>query len=469
MEIWRSSQLLVNRTIVHEVHTERGKLYEVKDDAKGPHYLLRVYDASSQLSEWGIAPGVLKSLSSFCWSHPHLLRVIDVDLVFTCTTMDNPNCREAFVLLLFELASGNLEHWLTVKHATSHPDMILQLANDILQGLTFLHKNHFVHRRLTTPNILLVEHSDGFRAKLGDFYDLSVYYPGSSSSPIPLSDRDCLYAAPEILAGFPNYTPASDMWSFGILLHEMIFGLEQHPFYQSSKDNRWFKRNQKDYVLNAIFSVMGTPPVAWRETFLHSRDIASQVYPAHELLSLLKGKDSQKTKEFEVILTLIEKCLRLHPGERIKATEALQYFHDKRPVRGSICAPPKCHRVYHLAIRKPIIERIERDVSEGLISFQSALMAIWLFDVNRQLAPITEWEDLFQACCLVSLKMLNNVDDVSPLVKGLIASQYRLKVIEYERQLVSAMKRGGFFVDHFVNRPKTMSIFQKLYRETLKL
>ncbi|XP_072291856.1 interleukin-1 receptor-associated kinase 4 [Eucyclogobius newberryi] len=89
------------------------------------------------------------------------------------------------------------------------------------QGLGYLHANHHVHRDVKSANILL---DDNFVAKISDF-GLTRASSKHSSSTV-MTGRvvgTSAYMAPEALRG--QITPKSDIFSFGVVLLEILSGL----------------------------------------------------------------------------------------------------------------------------------------------------------------------------------------------------------------------------------------------------
>ena len=113
--------------------------------------------------------------------------------------------------------SERLEHYLTFSE-----DQAKLIAAEILLALEFLHERKLFCRDLRTENISLDK--DG-HAKLIDLgISLGLSCPANTF-------RDM---SPEVLAGQP-YTPAADLWSFGLLLHEMLFGFVYYDTLQISR------------------------------------------------------------------------------------------------------------------------------------------------------------------------------------------------------------------------------------------
>ena len=98
---------------------------------------------------------------------------------------------------------------------------VVGLAMDVAKGLNWLHHKGIIHRDLKSANILITEAG---RAKISDFglshvrrrsEESMVGYHGVAGSPS--------YIAPEVLQQ-KEYGVAADVYSFGILLNEMVSG-----------------------------------------------------------------------------------------------------------------------------------------------------------------------------------------------------------------------------------------------------
>lgn len=95
------------------------------------------------------------------------------------------------------------------------------IALGTARGLEYLHDNHHVHRDIKSANILL---DNDFVAKISDF-GLTRASPRHSSTTV-MTGRvvgTSAYMAPEALRG--QITPKSDLFSFGVVLLEILSGL----------------------------------------------------------------------------------------------------------------------------------------------------------------------------------------------------------------------------------------------------
>jgi TonB family protein len=129
-------------------------------------------------------------------SHPHLIRTVECGL-----------CRvegSTFLYVLMECADDDLSQILPERPLA--PSEVSDLLPPVLDALSYLHKNGFVHGRVKPSNVLAA----------GDQLKLST----DQVAPVVLQDgghrRRDVYDAPETAAGI--ISPAGDIWSVGVTL-----------------------------------------------------------------------------------------------------------------------------------------------------------------------------------------------------------------------------------------------------------
>ncbi|XP_065897243.1 tyrosine-protein kinase receptor-like isoform X2 [Dysidea avara] len=132
-------------------------------------------------------------------------------------------------LMILELMQyGDLKWFLQANKPTNDDDtsvitdsVAFNIANDIASGLEYLTTNKYVHRDVAARNCLIGEN---FTAKLSDFglargVHEKDYYKVVTSAVLPVR-----WLAPESLL-YGKFTSASDVWSYGVLVWEiMTFG-----------------------------------------------------------------------------------------------------------------------------------------------------------------------------------------------------------------------------------------------------
>ncbi len=154
-------------------------------------------------------------------NHPNIITVFEVGEA------------EGGTYLAMEFVEGE-----TLRQRLNRPPVpleeALEVAAQMAGGLAAAHKNGIIHRDLKPENIML--RADGY-VKLVDF-GLAKVLPwaapdsSDSTSPVERSDTGQLvgtftYMSPEQARG-QQLTPASDVFSAGIVLYEMLTG--EHPF-----------------------------------------------------------------------------------------------------------------------------------------------------------------------------------------------------------------------------------------------
>jgi len=112
----------------------------------------------------------------------------------------------------------------------------VRLALDIAIGLAFLHENNIIHRDIKTTNVLI---DDKWRAKLCDF--------SFACHTDCVAKRDFIYGtdefmAPEIAMG-EDFDISADIFSFGIVLCEIMTGIEPSTHFLHREAKNLFELN----------------------------------------------------------------------------------------------------------------------------------------------------------------------------------------------------------------------------------
>ncbi|CAJ1020885.1 Protein tyrosine kinase/Protein kinase domain/Fungal protein kinase, putative [Leishmania lindenbergi] len=149
-------------------------------------------------------------------SHPNIVRVVAFMVM-----------KESARIYMEWIPSGSLQD--VLRH---HPrgalreNVVRRYARDVVTGLTYLHSRGVIHRDVKPANMLLS--SDG-TVKLTDFGTSLVLNGNNRTLESNAITGTAAYMAPECVQG--TYSSASDIWSFGCSLVQLLTG--NAPWYNA--------------------------------------------------------------------------------------------------------------------------------------------------------------------------------------------------------------------------------------------
>lgn len=122
--------------------------------------------------------------------------------------------------LLAYLRSNRCEnpHYINMSSSLNERQL-LKIAEDVANGMNYLSSLNLLHRDLAARNVLLTEEKVAKVTDFGlarDVHTEGIYTKTTTSGRLPVK-----WMAPESIR-FYSYTSKSDVWSFGILLWEII-------------------------------------------------------------------------------------------------------------------------------------------------------------------------------------------------------------------------------------------------------
>ncbi|RVE60924.1 hypothetical protein OJAV_G00185550 [Oryzias javanicus] len=163
------------------------------------------------------------------------------------------------VMILTEfMENGALDSFLRVNDGQFTPIQLVGMLRGIAAGMKYLSDMNFVHRDLAARNILV---NSNLVCKVSDF-GLSRVLTENSSDPTYTSSLGgkipIRWTAPEAIA-YRKFTSASDAWSYGIVMWE-VMSYGERPYWDMSNQD----------VINAIEQDYRLPPPPECPASLHA-------------------------------------------------------------------------------------------------------------------------------------------------------------------------------------------------------
>ena len=122
-------------------------------------------------------------------------------------------------ILLMELCDESLCRFLERSPRPIPYHIQVNIAHDIALALVYLHLNNITHRDLTGNNVLMIA---GVCAKVTDFGMSKLASVNPRMTPLTLCPGNVQYMSPEALEEPPSYTHKLDVFSFGVLLVQIM-------------------------------------------------------------------------------------------------------------------------------------------------------------------------------------------------------------------------------------------------------
>jgi serine/threonine protein kinase len=207
-----TGDVLDNRYRVQTVIDEGsfGKVFRAADLQTGDSVALKELKAElakdpQQLRRFQREAEMLRQLN-----HPNIIKVLgSFDL------------KEKHYIAMEYVAGGDLRTLLRKRSLTIRET--LKIALELADAMARAHHLNIIHRDIKPENILL---TDTLSPRLGDF-GIARMVEAEALTEAGVFLGTLYYVAPEVVKG-EAVTAKADVWSFGLLLYEMLTG--QHPF-----------------------------------------------------------------------------------------------------------------------------------------------------------------------------------------------------------------------------------------------
>ncbi|TPX69647.1 hypothetical protein SpCBS45565_g02324 [Spizellomyces sp. 'palustris'] len=269
-----------------------------------------------------------------------------IELLGMAVAKGNPDEYEpATIYMIFPYMNHDLVGLLENRHVSLEPNQIKSFTKQLLEGVAYLHRNHFLHRDLKSSNILIDNEGN---LKIADFGLARSYNTADKTIELTPNVITLWYRPPELLLGHKTYTSAVDMWGVGCIFAEMW------------DRKAIFKGETEVELLDKILTVCGTPDAkAWPE--FSKLAASASIRPKQESRKVLDIYKPDRL-DFQTI-DLLNTFLVLNPARRPTAEAALkhEYFHvEPEPAKPSTPDFPGWPESHELGIRAQIDQELRQ-------------------------------------------------------------------------------------------------------------
>ncbi|XP_005370079.1 dual specificity testis-specific protein kinase 2 [Microtus ochrogaster] len=252
-------------------------------------------------------------------SHPNILRFMGV-----CVHQGQLHALTEYI------NSGNLEQLLASNLYLPWTARV-KLAYDIAVGLSYLHLKGVFHRDLTSKNCLIKRDENGYSAVVADF-GLAEKIPDASLGSEKLAVVGSpFWMAPEVLRDEP-YNEKADVFSYGIILCEIIARIQADPDYLPRTENFGL-----DY--DAFQHMVGDCPPEFLQLTFNCCNMDPKLRPSfeeigktlEEIMSRLREEELERDSKLQPpVKGLVDK---VHGGKRLSSLDDKIPHKSPRPRR----------------------------------------------------------------------------------------------------------------------------------------
>ena len=206
-----NGQILDGYRILREVHaSKRSQIYLALDTETNEKVILKTPSVNFEDDAEYIDGFLHEEWAGRRINNPHVVNVLE------------PRRQRRYLYYATEYIEGQtLEQWMN-DHPQCDINDARRLLEQLVTGLRAFHRQEMIHQDLKPGNIMIDHHGT---IKVVDFGSTKI--AGIQEIAAPINRGNLLgtydYAAPEYFQGYPG-TPASDLYSLGVIAYEMLTG-----------------------------------------------------------------------------------------------------------------------------------------------------------------------------------------------------------------------------------------------------
>jgi serine/threonine protein kinase/tetratricopeptide (TPR) repeat protein len=349
-----------------------GEVYEAEDEVLRGRVALKAVLPEKASDQQAMSRFYTEIQLSRQITHPNVCRVFDIGR--------HQLAGREFVFFTMELLHGETLSARIRREGKFSPEEALPIALQLCEGLAAAHRAGVIHRDFKSGNIILIEAGGRTRAVITDF-GLARGQAGMGDPEVTKTHTGMVmgtpaYIAPEQLLG-EDATTASDIYSFGIVLYEMIAG--ERPFASDSSWASAMKRLRETpsrpskivpgiggHWDQAILKCLEPDPAS---RFATAEDVAAALQPTRA-----KGWRQQPVRSRMLVLAILFATL----------TGALIFWR----VTGSSKRIPDTKHLAVLPFKSVGADAADQALSDGIVdSLTNSLVGLQPFDRSLWVVP----------------------------------------------------------------------------------
>ncbi len=194
-----------------------GAIYKVRHRLLGEERVVKVMRAHLSDDEGPRSRFLREALAAVKLRHPNIAQIHDL-------IVDD----DGTAFMVIEFIDGRNLKQIEEERGLLAVETVLSIATQALRALGYLHRRGFVHRDVSPDNLMLSEDVDG--SPLVKLIDLGIAKPLTETLGAGMRTQEGMfigklrYASPEQF-GVGELDARSDLYSFGIVLYEMLTGI----------------------------------------------------------------------------------------------------------------------------------------------------------------------------------------------------------------------------------------------------